>query len=489
MLSTLGFQRFVAPEPPPQHVELEVMAAGLNFKEVLTALGLIDRGRPFGLECAGRVTRVGVGVQRWKAGDDVIAFGTQWTMPLACVPEKWVQSKPAALGFEEAATVPVAFTVAYHGLVHEARLRRGETVLIHSGCGGVGLAAIQIARRIGARIMATAGTEAKRAFLRNIGVECVSDSRTPDFACDALAWTDGRGVDVLLNSLGGDLIDHGLDALAPRGRFVELGRRDLAENRPIGLQRLAKGLQFLPVLPDPNDPAFVAAWHEVIQLFLDRELTPLPYRSFCAARIAEAFEEMSKGKHIGKLVLVPGGVYPSVSRDIHAGVRGEMNSVVHTLVQGMTPTEGAEAFRRALTIGLPEILVSTQDLNAMLRQQAVVSEHGHEAFWSARKYRVERAADPRGAETTVRERPDADLEADVDARLRDIWQDLLGVADIGPDDDFFDLGGDSLIAVRMIARLKEVLDVEQTLQGLFEASTFRQMSELMRTAGARPLAV
>jgi len=489
MLSTLGFRRFVAPEPPPRHVEIEVMAAGLNFKEVLTALGLIDRGRPFGLECAGIVTRVGADVLRWKPGDEVIGFGAQWMMPLACVPETWLQSKPAALGFEEAATVPVAFTVAYHALVHEARLRRGETVLIHSGCGGVGLAAIQIARRLSARIMATAGTEAKRAFLRNIGVECVSDSRTPDFARDALAWTGGRGVDVVLNSLGGDLLDHGLDALAPRGRFVELGRRDLAENRSIGMQRLAKGLQFLPVLPDPNDPAFAEAWSEVIRLFLDRELTPLPYHSFGAERIAEAFEEMSKGEHVGKLVLAPNGVYPPVSWHTRAGARGEMDSVVRSLVQGMTPTEGAEAFRRALALGLPEILVSTQDLNAMLRQQEIVSEHGHEAFWSVRKRRVERGDDTRGAATGVRERPDAGLEADVDARLRDIWQDLLGVADIGPDDDFFDLGGDSLIAVRMIERMKKALDVEQTLESLFEASTFRQMSDLIRSAHARPPAV
>lgn len=489
ILSTLGFQRFVAPEPPGGYVEIEVIAAGLNFKEVLTALGLVDRGRPFGLECAGRVTRVGAAVLRWKPGDEVIAFGAEWTMPLACVPETWMQSKPAALSFQEAATVPVAFTVAYHALVHEARLQHGETVLIHSGCGGVGLAAIQIARRLGARIMATAGTPAKRARLGDMGVECISDSRSPVFARDALAWTGGRGVDVVLNSLAGDLLDRGLDSLARRGRFVELGRRDLSENRAIGLQRLAKGVQFLPVLPDPNDPAFVTAWHEVVALFLDRELAPLPYRSFGGDRIAEAFEEMSKGGHVGKLLVAPNGIYPPVSKEVRASARRQMDPAVRTLVQGMTPSEGAEAFRRALSLDLPEVLVSTQDLGAMLQQQAIVSEHGHEAFWSARKGRVGPAASARSAPANSAEHPDPDMDIDIDARLREIWRDLLGVVEIGPDDDFFEVGGDSLIAVRMIARIKEVLDVEQTLARLFEASTFRQMSDSIRSARASSMTV
>ena len=127
----------------------------------------------------------------------------------------------------EAATFGVAYLTAWHSLCEVGRLAPGERVLIHSATGGVGLAAISIAKMIGARIYATAGSEAKRALLRDLGVEYVGDSRTVDFADEILDATDGDGVDVVLNSLAGEAIRRGVAILAPGGRFIELGKRDV----------------------------------------------------------------------------------------------------------------------------------------------------------------------------------------------------------------------------------------------------------------------
>lgn len=147
-----------------------------------------------------------------------------------------------------------------------------------------------------------------------------------------------------------------------------------------------------------------------------------------------------------------------------------------TLLEGMTPAEGLDVFRRAMQRGLTETHVCTQDLHLMLEQQEFVAAHGHEAFW---------AGGIQPAETHAPAPPDASSRTggdQVDEQLEVIWRDLLGVAEIAPEDDFFDVGGDSLVAIRMIERVKETFDVQQTLAGVFEAPTFRQFSDAVRTA-------
>ncbi len=151
---------------------------------------------------------------------------------------------PPSLGFAEAASIPVVFGTAYHALHTLARLRRGETVLIHAAAGGVGLAAIQLAQQIGATVFATAGSEEKRDFVRALGVAHVLDSRTLDFADEILRLTDGRGVDVVLNSLAGAFQQKSLAVCAPHGRFVEIGKRDLFENNALPLAAFQRSLAF-----------------------------------------------------------------------------------------------------------------------------------------------------------------------------------------------------------------------------------------------------
>ena len=142
----------------------------------------------------------------------------------------------------QAAALPAAYVTAWHALIVSARLRPGERVLVHSAAGGVGLAALNIARFVGAEVLATAGSEEKRDYLRQLGIDAVSDSRSLSFADDVMAQTEGEGVDVVLNSLGGEFIDRSLSVLRRYGRFVELGKRDIFRGTPLDLSHFARQL-------------------------------------------------------------------------------------------------------------------------------------------------------------------------------------------------------------------------------------------------------
>jgi NADPH:quinone reductase-like Zn-dependent oxidoreductase len=183
-------------EPGPGQVEIDVAAAGLNFSDVMKALGLYpglpDGPVPLGIECAGRIERVGQGVSEFQPGDEVVAvtpfsFGTH-----ALAERAFVVPKPDHITFEQAATLPIAFLTAHYALNHMGRLAKGERVLVHSATGGVGLAAIQLAWEAGAEVFATAGTSEKRDLLRSLGIQHVMDSRSLDFADEVLEATAAR---------------------------------------------------------------------------------------------------------------------------------------------------------------------------------------------------------------------------------------------------------------------------------------------------------
>jgi NADPH:quinone reductase-like Zn-dependent oxidoreductase len=238
------------PAPSSGEVEIEVEATGLNFRDVMWALGLLPEeiledgfaGATLGLECAGRVLRVGAGVNEFQAGDRVLAFARSAFATHVCVPAAVVARIPEGVATETAATIPVAFLTAYYGLISLARLRRGEWVLIHGGAGGVGLAALDIARWRGARVIATAGSPEKRDLVRALGAEHVLDSRSGAFVDDVLRITKDKGVAVVLNSLSGEAMERSISILEPFGRFVELGKRDYVANTHIGLRPFRRNL-------------------------------------------------------------------------------------------------------------------------------------------------------------------------------------------------------------------------------------------------------
>ncbi|MTE22443.1 SDR family NAD(P)-dependent oxidoreductase [Streptomyces sp. TRM43335] len=304
------------PAPPgPGEVSLEVRAAGLNYRDVLQAQAVLppqptadgSREHPVGYECAGIVTAVGDQVSSFAPGDRVCALFRGALRSHLTVDARAVCRVPEGMDLTAAATIPLAFLTAQYGLGHVARLSRGQTVLVHAAAGGVGLAAVQYAQRVGARVIATAGTEHKRNLLRLLGVGLVADSRTLDFAEQVLEATGGRGVDVVLNSLSGEAVTRSLELLKPGGHFVELGKRDLAANERLLLGPFQRALTFSAVdlnemvLQDPD-----GAGHHVGRLaegIADGTLRPVPHWVRPADEAAEAFRLLRHSHHIGKLVL------------------------------------------------------------------------------------------------------------------------------------------------------------------------------------------
>ena len=297
--------------PGPGQVEIAVAAAGLNFSDVMKALGLYpglpDGPTPLGIECAGRIERVGKGVSEFQSGDEVVAvtpfsFGTHARAEAALV-----APKPEHISFEQAATLPIAFLTAHYALNYLGRLAKGERVLIHSATGGVGLAAIQLAWEAGAEIFATAGTKEKREFLRALGIQHVMDSRSLDFADEVLEVTDGRGVDMVLNSLSGDAIYKGLSVLSDYGRFLEIGKRDIYQNRRLGMRPFRKNLSFMAIDLDrgmrQRPELFSSLFREVVDGLIETKLRPLPHRVFPVTHAVSAFRHMAQAKHVGKVVL------------------------------------------------------------------------------------------------------------------------------------------------------------------------------------------
>jgi phthiocerol/phenolphthiocerol synthesis type-I polyketide synthase C len=296
-------------------VEVAVKATGLNFRDVMYALGLLSdeavesgfSGSTLGLEFSGVVMNVGSGAQGFAPGDHVVGFAPSSFGDRVTTRVTALSHIPTGVSFEAAATIPSTFFTSYYSLHHLARLQEGEKVLIHGAAGGVGIAAIQVAKWRGAEIFATAGSDEKRDFLRLLGVDHIFDSRNLDFADQILELTQGEGVDVVLNSLAGEAINRNLRVLKPFGRFLELGKRDFYENTRVGLRPFRNNLSYFGIdadqLMSERPDLTQRLFSEVLTLFQQGVLHPLPYRAFDAAEVVDAFRHMQQAKHVGKIVV------------------------------------------------------------------------------------------------------------------------------------------------------------------------------------------
>ncbi len=316
-LGTLAWAPIAMPEPALQSGELRlrVEATGLNFRDVMWAQALLPEdvlmdgfaGPTLGMEAAGTVIAVGPGVD-FAVGDAVFGFVAGSFASRAVVHAGAVTKRPDRLTPSQAATIPVTFMTAVYALENCARLQSGERVLIHAGTGGVGLAAIQVAKAAGAAIAATAGTPAKRALLRQLGVDLVLDSRDLGFA-DALreVWPDG--VDVVLNSLAGGFMDRSLALVRPFGRFVEIGKRDFVENRFTSLRPLRQNVTYFAVdvdqLPRARPDIAARMLADISARMQDGSLQPLPATVFGHHDVEAAFRMLQAATHMGKIVVVP----------------------------------------------------------------------------------------------------------------------------------------------------------------------------------------
>lgn len=294
--------------PGPDEVEIEVRAAGLNFRDVLNALGAYP-GDPgaLGNECSGVVTAVGSNVTGLRVGDSVISMPQGGIATHVVSPAALTVLKPERLTFAEAATIPVTFLTAHYALHHLGRMQRGDRVLIHAAMGGVGMAAMQIARAAGARIIATAGSPAKRARAASLGAEVTADSRSLNFDEAVRHGTNGEGVDVVLNSLAGEFIPKGLQLLRPGGRFVELGKTDVWDEARVAAEfpSLSYHVFFLGALAAYEPQLVRSMLEELLAGFASGALTPLPQHVFALEDAELAFRFMAQAKHTGKIVITP----------------------------------------------------------------------------------------------------------------------------------------------------------------------------------------
>ncbi|MBP0456406.1 type I polyketide synthase [Streptomyces montanisoli] len=295
---------------PPGRDEVLITASysGVGHRDVLRATGALtgegDEGR-LGRETAGIVAALGADVRGLEVGDRVVALARPGLATRVVANRHLTRRVPDGLGLADAATVPVAHLTAWYGLVELAGLKAGEKVLVHSATGGVGLAAIQVARWRGAEIYATAGSDRRRALLRAMGIAHVGDSRG-DFAGPLLAATRGTGMDVILNSLTGEAAQQSRRMLAPRGRYVDLAARDGADGYtgPAGPSR---GGSFHALDTDAlcrEDPERAGALLErVLRLIAAGELAPLPAEIRPMDAVGSALQDVGAARHIGKLLI------------------------------------------------------------------------------------------------------------------------------------------------------------------------------------------
>jgi phthiocerol/phenolphthiocerol synthesis type-I polyketide synthase C len=316
-LDALSWKTIPPREIGPGEVAIEVHAAGLNFRDTMWAMGLLPEealidgfaGPTFGLECAGIIRAVGPGVEDLAVGDRVAGLAPASLGTHVVTTAQAVMRIPPETSFAAAATIPVVFVTAIYSLGTLARLTAGEHVLIHAAAGGVGLAAIQYAKHRGAIVIATAGSEVKRAFLRLAGADHVLDSRDLGFADAVRAITGGHGVDVVLNSLSGEAMEQSLGVLKPFGRFLELGKRDFYLNSRIHLRPLRQNISYFAIdvdqLPLQRPELARALLTEVSEALSSGAIRPLAHRVFPFAAIEDAFRLMQASGHIGKIVLRP----------------------------------------------------------------------------------------------------------------------------------------------------------------------------------------
>ena len=311
-LETMELVAFDRVPPGPGEIEVAVTASSINFADVLIASGRypsIDEAAPgLGMDFAGVVTAVGPQVTAHRVGDHVGGFSKNgcWANFVTCDARVAV-TLPPGISDELAAAVTTAHATAWYGLHDQARISAGDRVLIHSATGGVGQAAIAIARAAGAEIFATAGSPERRELLRSMGIEHVYDSRSTEFAELIRRDTDGYGVDVVLNSLSGAAQRAGLQLLATGGRFVEIGKRDVYSNTRMELFPFRRNLTFhyvdLALMAESHPRRIGELLGTVYRLVAEREL-PLPeITDYSLADAATAIRVMGAAEHTGKLVL------------------------------------------------------------------------------------------------------------------------------------------------------------------------------------------
>ncbi|MGK2939461.1 MAG: SDR family NAD(P)-dependent oxidoreductase, partial [Solirubrobacteraceae bacterium] len=307
----------------PHEVRVAVRAAGLNFKDVVIALGLVPE-TTIGLEGAGVVLETGTDVTDLAPGDRVMGLIPDAFGPTAVADRRVIAPVPDGWSDVEAASVPVVFLTAYYALVDLAGLQAGERLLLHGAAGGVGQAALQLAAHLGAEVFTTAHPS-KWETLTALGIDDGhrASSRTTEFRETFLAATDGRGVDVVLDSLAGEMVDASLDLLPRGGRFVEMGKTDIRDADAVAATHPGVHYQAFDLLLDASPERIGEMLSELLDLFARGILRPLPTTTRDVRDGIDAMRFLREARHTGKLVLrIPRALDPDGTVLITGGTGG-----------------------------------------------------------------------------------------------------------------------------------------------------------------------
>lgn len=350
-------------------VRVGVRAGGLNFRDVLIALGMYPGEAEIGGEGAGIVLELGPGVEGLAVGDRVMGL-LEGLGPVSVTDRRLIVGVPEGWSLAQAASVPTAFSTAYYGLVDLAALRPGERVLVHAGAGGVGMAAVQLARHLGAEVFATA-SPSKWETLHSMGLDeaHIASSRTLEFRERFLAESDGRGVDVVLNSLAGEFVDASLDLLAEGGRFIEMGKTDIRV--PEEVSAAHRGVSYRAFdLIEAGPQRIGEMLGELLELFAAGVLEPLPVRAWDIRHAPEAFRFMSQARHVGKIVLsLPSSALDSGGTVLITGGTGALGAL---LARHLVSEHGVGHLLLTSRSGLraegaPELQAELESLGAAVR--------------------------------------------------------------------------------------------------------------------------
>lgn len=381
-LDRLYWKRVPAKPLADDEVRIAVRATALNFRDVMWAMGLLPEealengfsGPTMGLEAAGVVTETGCRVTGFKPGDEVLAFAPACFASEIVTREDAVAKKPQALSFEEAAGVPVAFFTAWYAMVEMGRAQQGESILIHGAAGGVGLAAVQIARMLGLTVYATAGTRAKRDLVRSMGVEHVYDSRSLAFVEAVRRDTKGEGVDLVLNSLAGNAAEQSLALLSPFGRFLELGKRDFYADNPVFLRPFGRNLSYFGIDVDQlltQKPRIAQrVFADVLEAFESGELTALPVTVFPRREASRAFALMQSAAHVGKIVVTMDETTTQVVETSAADM--SVNPCGTYVITGGLGGLGAAVAEKLVALGAKSLVLTSRRGVTNAEQQAML---------------------------------------------------------------------------------------------------------------------
>lgn len=312
--SCLELRDLPRPEPKADEVLIRVVAAGVNRPDVLQRQGVYPAPKGasplLGLEVAGEVVACGTAVTQWQPGDKVCALvnGGGYA-EFAVAPQTQCLPVPEALTMTEAAALPETFFTVWHNLWQRARLAAGESLLIHGGSSGIGTTAIQIAKALGVKVFATAGSAEKCAACEQLGALKAINYREQDFVAVIKQLTASQGVDVILDMVGGDYVQRNLSAAAIEGRIVNIaylqGSKVEMELMPIMLKRLTlTGSTLRAQSATVKQQIAAELFTKVWPLLNDKKIKPLIFATFPLSEVADAHRLMEGGRHIGKIVLV-----------------------------------------------------------------------------------------------------------------------------------------------------------------------------------------